>query len=333
MGLVNLSTRVPLDDDDLCDLDASNINSASDFIEVCYKYQSDAASMNNADHSAYKVGSSYPYYGTPSYGSQILCSGIENAGYCSTASPNVDHFAYIGDVTVTGSSSLSAGTTYTYTLANLPSAVTIKNVSVNTFYATVEETNATNFKIKAQNSTTNLQITVYLETSCSGSTSRYRTKTVSITSSGGNACNGGTINGSTLYTFNGVSSTSNTVAMNATNWNWSITSGYASYSTSNAGQILNFNLYSGCVTFSAYKSGCGTRTYTFCRYSFFTPGDDPNAEQVTSIEIYDIRSGRQVKSMECDPCSYTNEELTEDLPFGIYVIARNGLVEKFAKMY
>lgn len=327
MGLVDLVTRVPFDDDDLCALNSGQIKNGNDFIKVCHSYQSDAANMTTVDHSTYKVGSPFPYFATPNGSSYMLCSGNATTGSGSTQSQPYDNFAYIGDVEILGETDLAVGSTYSYTLLNLPSAVTIDQVTVNGSYASVEETNPTNFKIKALNPISNLEVKVFFETDCSGSAVRTKSIRVNITSNGGDPC-AGTLNGGSLYTFNSVSSNSNSVIMNAGYWSWQLISGSASYTSGS--QSLNFHMYSRCVSFRGYRSGCGSRTFTFCK-GYYREG--ANEEEGQTIEIYDIRSGRKLKSIECNPCYQTNTELVEDLPFGLYIISRDGIATKHAKIF
>jgi hypothetical protein len=328
-GKVNLTTQIPISDLQLSQLNSSNINSGSDFIRVLLKSESDAASQTTSDHSSYNAGgaSGFPFWATPGFTSNSLCSGNENVGNIGAGS--CEYFAYIGDVTIAQpTTSLAVGTTHTFSLTNRPSAVTIDNVTatnVSNGSVTITKT-ATTFTLSSTTAVCSFLITVYLKTSNSTGIIRTITQSGSI----GDKC-GGLLNGQLLQTFNNVSNSSNSVVMNCDGWTWQKTSGSATYTTANNGKNMNFNLTSGCSTFTANKSGCGTKTVTFCKSGSMSILTE-SQEEPYKIEIYDMFSSSRLKSLVGSNSELTNYQLTEDLPKGFYIIIRNGISEKYAKL-
>ncbi|MFN8337716.1 MAG: hypothetical protein U0T36_01735 [Saprospiraceae bacterium] len=263
-GLVDLDDQKPLSP--LNGLISTNINSSFDFIKVCNALQSDAASQIYSDHSSFKANySGYGWWATPGYGSNLLCSGMECVGNSNGgAGCFVEYFAYIGDVFIPESTqSLVPGIIYTFTLENLPSSVTISNVTfVSPSCAELVSISQSSFEIKPLVLGCEFIINVELQSQCSGGSTKIIKKSCSI----GSLC-AGKINNSNLNTYNVVQQSNNVVTMNFDGWTWTKVSGSANFGISNNGKTLSFNLPSGCVTFKATKSGCGILTFTFCRQS------------------------------------------------------------------
>lgn len=323
-GLVNMDDQIPLTA--LNGLLSSNINSSYDFIKVCNALQSDAASQINSDHSSFRANySGYGWWATPGYGSNLLCSGTECVGNSNGGSGcSVDYFAYIGDVYIPESTQyLVPGNVYTFTLENLPIAVSISNVTfVSPGCAELVSISSSSFEIKPIIAGCEFTINVELVSQCSGSNSKIIKKNCSVY---GSPCSG-KINTSNLYTYNVVNQSNNVVSMNFDGWTWTKVSGSANFSTSNNGKTLNFNLPSGCVTFKATKSGCGNLNFTFCRQS---TGNRPHILHEEKVEVYDIYTGKIVKSMDV---KVEIEDVLSGLPAGPYVIVINGIPKKYFKL-
>ena len=310
---------------------ASAIHNDNMWIEVPQQY-GQAISTHAADHSALILAesSSYPFAfaSTPGYSSPLYSHSFPSAG---SGSCGYDYYAYMDGLSYSGStSSMSDGVTRQFRFYNKPSYVTITWQVGPGLTITGGGNGHTYINVKATCGSNNVSSYVrgVLSTSCTNSSSQ-RTFSKNFTVNKCPVDCGGTINGSTLYTFNYVSQSVNHIDMNNNqSWTWVKNSGSVNYwYTQNSGRDVYFSLNpGGYVAFSAWTSGCNN-SYSFSRSYYGNQLLDSPEELPVQVEynIYDMASG--VTSSGKVP-QKDLENIKKGLPPGLYVITIGDKKEK-----
>ena len=277
---VNLNTGQPIAQD-FSYLSHNTIQGDHDFIRLCNSqssYAEVAAYLpTSRDHSSLRLNGGSFAYSTP--GGTHIYTTICPRNYGSIPS-DYEWYVSIEDIQINGPV-INTNGEYEFTLTNLsghPYILTDNNrwsYSYSGAFTLISETND-KLVIKPKtgwSGTHNVQVVLNTSAtngSCNlGALGVLTANTYTPTRSKSFAiqadCNG-TLNGSTLYTWNSIPKyVTNNVVMNTSGWSWTLTSGSASWSTSGGGKYMNISMYGGSATFSATKSGC-SRTITFSAY-------------------------------------------------------------------
>lgn len=258
---------------------SSTIQSDPNFIRLCSSSYAEAIAHlpQSKDHSALMVTGNVYAYSFPGPGDIYKSASALNYGTAC----DYEYFASIEDIQITGPT--IANNKYTFTLTNKSNHPYILTDASRWTYDTSK------FTLDYSSDT---QLVLIPNTGISGSHSVSAVLNTNATDNPTGACatgvNGyetastytptrsrvftvlsscdGELDGSSLYTFNYVSSgVQHHVQMAASNWSWTKTSGNATWSTANYGQDMYFTLSYGSVTFSATRPGCN-RTISFYAY-------------------------------------------------------------------
>ncbi|MEI9919076.1 MAG: hypothetical protein WDO14_09785 [Bacteroidota bacterium] len=266
-------------------------------------------------HSALKMNNGI-FASTPN-GSTASIYSHQSATAFTTACPaDIQYYAAIPNIIISGSSGVNQGMNVTFTLTNnsqaFPSFITLNasKWTYNSTYFTFVSSTSTSITLTAKNVAGSSDVKYELNTGCG---INYEIKTVQVVAN----CTG-TLNGGQLNTFNSVPGGPNQVVMVQPSWTWVRTSGTATWSTANSGKNMTFSLSSGCSTFNAYNSSCNL-TIIFCKSSSLV------AYSVVDMETLQVIKQGSVENTEA------SSTLLEGLPAGMYVVKVDGKSTRYSK--
>lgn len=301
------------------------------WIEVPSIY-ADAISSHSADHSALilKNNSNHPFafastagHNLPTYTHSNANAGSGHCGY--------DYYAYMGGLSYNGvTTSMNNGNTRTFSFSNIPSYASVSWQIGPGLLIISGGGNSSSVTVQAfcGNSNVSSYVKGTLNTYCTTSTTdREYTKNFTINKCPSNCT--GTINGSTLYTFNYLNQAINHIHMNETSqtWTWVKNSGYVNYwYTQNSGRDVYFSLNpGGYVSFSAWTTGCNNN-FSFSRgFSVFEAEIETDIPVLIEYSIYNMSSGL---SSSGKALSLELEQIKQALDPGLYIISTGNKKEK-----
>ena len=351
-GWVDMDTGVPHPGETIKNASDKAIKISDDFIKVGSQAYAKAASVNGGqDHSFLVLNGGWytttlgDFAATPGFGAKTYKHS--HVAY-STNECSYDMYGVTKDFSISGSSTVQEGQTVTFTLnyANtdgLDSQISNVIWVVNTNYLEILSFNNTSVTVRGKcNSGVSGSYPAYvhakLETSAMNSGDhRPVIRTTTYVQCVNTVDCGGTLNGGPLYTVNFVDDNTNYVVdMNQGSYNWTKTSGNASWYTSNNNNKLHFNIPFGSATFTATRTGCNL-TFTF--YAGFMPpeqvGSDgdrltlsPELTGTMNYKIIDLATGKEVRN----GCTHNGEQTTlmKGLPPGNYVLNLGGKKKKIS---
>ena len=275
---------------------------------------------NTSYHSAIKLDNGI-FASTPDASDPNIYTHQSATPFTTACPQDVQYFAAIPNITISGVSAVNQGTQFTLTLTNnsqpFPSFIQLSssnwriNETGNYFSEVPNTRTATSITLIANTLIGNTDVRYNLVTGCNGD-NFFRIKTIQIMPN----CTG-TLNGGTLNTFNVVPTGTNQGVMYLNSWTWVRTSGTATWSTSNGGKNMAFTINSGCSTFNTYNASCNL-TFTFCKGS-----------SVSSYTVMDMKTLKVIKEGTVED-EDINAFLTE-LPPGTYVINVDGNTTRYVK--
>jgi hypothetical protein len=319
---VDMATGIPTHPENNFLSYSGEIATDPNFIRVCSindaKAIVPAPFGNTAYHSAIKLNNGI-FASTPDASDPNIYTHQSATAFTTACPQDVQYFAAIPHIMVSGALAVNPGTQFTLTLTNngqpFPSFIQLSNNSwrineTGNYFTEVSRT-ATSITLIANCLPGFSEVKYRLVTGCNGD-NFFRTKTIQILPT----CSG-TLNGGALNTFNVVPTGPNQVVMCLSSWTWVRTSGTASWSTSNGGKNMTFTINSGCSTFNAYNANCNL-TLTFCKGSSFS-----------AYTVMDMKTLKVIKEGTVESADIN--ALLSELPPGSYIINLDGNTTRYVK--